>query len=558
MNNALRLLSKIISIIVLFVFISTNTIGCRKKSTSSMQNKHLVNGCGFPFYKSSGKKWGRYPEVEGVSPAIYSVIPDDSGGFYIAGNFNKVGDMTRNYIAHILNNGLVDPSWNPNSDGIVRTLAKSGSNIYVGGGFNRIGGRVRNFIACLDSSGHATEWNPNANSPVFSISVDGSNIYAGGAFTAIGGKPRKYLACLNASGIATSWEPNPNWYTTGITVAGPQVYVIGRFSKIGGQYRNYIACLDSSGRATAWDPSANGQIQRVDSIAISDSKIYVCGSFSEKEGLITRGGVVCLDSTSGKLTSWIASVSYSESINAFAVDGSNIYVGGEFEEITPGKYEEKASVHRRNIACIDSSGTVTSWNPSIGLDVNCIGLSNNTVYVACSNETVSNLSGSERLAKNLLVKASDKSFNEKERIECCSKIIETDVRLPVDMKVQAYEIRMMLYEQKGDNARKSGNNRAAKNYYNNAIKDCERIIVLNGGEEAAKSRDYILGLSVLLAKIGKLKEARQNLARLMNWLVTSEEKNVVDNVSDMIEKIGNGETINFFGDEHIKFKVPEE
>jgi hypothetical protein len=60
-------------------------------------------------------------------------IPDGSGGFYIGGRFTKVGSTTRNYLAHLNANGTLDMNFNANANGVVYSLAISGSTLYVGG-----------------------------------------------------------------------------------------------------------------------------------------------------------------------------------------------------------------------------------------------------------------------------------------------------------------------------------------------------------------------------------------------------------------------------------------
>nr|MBP7509253.1 hypothetical protein [Prolixibacteraceae bacterium] len=141
-------------------------------------------GKGVPM-DSSGLPFSTYPKVNG---AVNSCIPDGSGGWYIGGEFNRVGSVERNHIAHILSNGSVDDAWNPDANGLVFALAISGTTVYVGGNFTSIGGHLCNHIAAIDYSGSITDWNPDANDIVIAIVVSGTTVYAGGAFTTIGGQ----------------------------------------------------------------------------------------------------------------------------------------------------------------------------------------------------------------------------------------------------------------------------------------------------------------------------------------------------------------------------------
>src|SRR4051812_36883435 len=111
---------------------------------------------------------------------VYAVVPDGSGGWYIGGNFTRVGNFTRNNIARINADGSVN-TWDPNANGMVQTIAVVGSTVYAGGYFNAIGAQTRNYMAALDATtGLATAWDPNASAPVLALAINGSTLYAGG------------------------------------------------------------------------------------------------------------------------------------------------------------------------------------------------------------------------------------------------------------------------------------------------------------------------------------------------------------------------------------------
>jgi hypothetical protein len=61
-----------------------------------------------------------------VNLEVRAAAPDGSGEWYIGGDFTLVQGIERNRIAHILSDGTLDPSWNPNANGGVRALAVSG------------------------------------------------------------------------------------------------------------------------------------------------------------------------------------------------------------------------------------------------------------------------------------------------------------------------------------------------------------------------------------------------------------------------------------------------
>lgn len=204
------------------------------------------------------------PAFPKVNARIRSIVLDGSGGHYIAGDFTTVGGLVRNRIAHIKADKSVDVNFDPNVNGEIHALVRSGSILYIGGSFTTVSGQARNSIAAIDAAtGLATSWDPNANSEVWALAVSDSTVYAGGYFTTIGGQTRNHIAALDsATGSATTWNPNANGavYTLAdLGYGSTSIYVGGNFSTIGGQTRIGLAELyKSSGGATSWNPRAGG------------------------------------------------------------------------------------------------------------------------------------------------------------------------------------------------------------------------------------------------------------------------------------------------------------
>jgi hypothetical protein len=316
---------------------------------------------------------------------------------YAGGNFSSIGGVVRNNIAALDASTGEAAVWNPSAGGYVYRLALSGSTVYAGGNFSSIGGVVRNNIAALDArTGRATAWNPNASARVSTLALSGSTVYAGGYFTSIGGQPRDQIAALDAqTGRATAWDANanppftsycfehcpPDFGVLALALSGSTVYAGGYFTSIGGQVRNQIAALDArTGDATAWNPSAGGpttyEVSRdVDAFALSGSTVYVGGQFTSIGGQ-PRNNLAALDAQTGSATAWNPNAN--DGVNALAVSGSTVYAGGQFDSI--------GGRARNLIAALGvRTGRATAWNPNArGPDsysgVYALALSGSTVY----------------------------------------------------------------------------------------------------------------------------------------------------------------------------------
>ena len=315
---------------------------------------------------------------------VYVVVPDGTGGIYIGGYFTQLtpvnggGDVARNNIAHINDDGSIDLTWDPNPNAIVFTIIVSGNTVYVGGGFTTISGQNRNRIAALDkATGNATTWNPNANDYVYIISVSGSTVYVGGDFTSIGGQSRNSIAALNTStGNATAWDPNANNpgiplsnpYVETLIVSGNTVYVGGMFTNVGGQNRNNIAALDmTTGNATAWNPNANFDVTTLEA---SGGVMYVGGYFTSIGGQ-SRNYIAALDMTTGNAIQWDPNAN--NFVYTILVNGSTVYAGGEFTNV--------GGQNRNYIAALDAmTGNATTWNPNASNRVFTLAASGSTFY----------------------------------------------------------------------------------------------------------------------------------------------------------------------------------
>ncbi len=315
---------------------------------------------------------------------------------YLGGQFSTVGGTTRNYAAAVGTDGTLT-DWNPGLNGSVRAIGVLESTVYLGGYFSTVGGTTRNYAAAVNAAGNLTAWNPGLNDGVSAIGVSGSNVYLGGDFTTVDSVPgdnkiRNRAAAVNAAtGIATSWNPNLNSAVRAIALSGSTVYLGGYFTTVDSvpgldKTRNRAAAVNAAtGIATSWNPDLDGSVHAI-AVASGDagSNVYLGGYFSTVGGT-TRNYAAQVGNTDGSPTSWNPGLYYdggeegAGSVNAIALSGNNIYLGGYFTEAN----ESSETPETRNYAAAvnNTNGDVTVWNPDPSDAVNAIAVSGSNVYL---------------------------------------------------------------------------------------------------------------------------------------------------------------------------------
>ncbi len=329
--------------------------------------------------KTTANKAPPFPNVSGGGGLILASVPDGSGGYYIGGSFTTVGGSARNNLARILSDGTVDSGFNPNPNSTIRALALSGGNLYLGGDFTLLGATARNRIAAVDaSSGAVQAWNPNSDGQVSTLLVSGSLIYVGGVFDNIGGLARNDLAAISVStGSADTWNANITGAGTSVrslAISGTTLYVGGVFANIGGQARNHLAAVSTTtGLASStWNPGITGT--SVEALQMNGTSLIVGGVFTN----ICSGARTNLASVTTTAATCSLNAGFSSNTNgivrAVLVDGTTLYVGGDFTTIVSSSRNRVASVNA-------STGAVLSWDPNADGSVYTFSSLTGSVYV---------------------------------------------------------------------------------------------------------------------------------------------------------------------------------
>jgi hypothetical protein len=295
---------------------------------------------------------------------VRCVISDGKGGWYIGGDFARVGDSLRGHIAHINDKGQVTHTFSGDSfDQRVSCLMLKDSILYIGGAFKAFG-KFRHQQAIFDSASHKIDFRfPLCNGTITaSISDKQGGWYVAGNFTSIGDSSRHGLAYIESTGKVNKWNPAPDSTISEMVLDGTTLYVAGLFSSIGGSSVYRLAAVHyTTGRATSWNASV-GIGSTISKMLVKSGYVYVGGIFTSIGGA-SRSNLAALSTSSGSASSWNPNVK--GLIKSMVIVNSNIYIAGDITTI--------GSTIRRRIGCIGlGSGAVTTWNPQADNTVNTI------------------------------------------------------------------------------------------------------------------------------------------------------------------------------------------
>jgi Domain of unknown function (DUF5122) beta-propeller len=364
------------------------------------------DGNGVRLDPASGAKSSSFPLIGGG--AVNASISDGNGGVFLGGTFTRVNGVDRQGLVHVLADGTVDPAFTGHAGGQVYALAYDSTRevLYIGGSFSQVGNQSSSLgvdnLAAYDLSADAplNQYAPDPSSTVYALGLDAINhvLYVGGVFTTLGSnsQARALLGAVVAAdptsmavtGAATAWDPHPTGgaYIFAIRLAGglspTKIYVGGFFASIGTNTaaRSNAAALDTGGAALAWDPGPDSWVR---AFAVSGSTVYLGGEFdniaSDTGTPVAAAGLAAVDNSNGApVSGFQANIAPSTGYpKALAVGGSpqRLYVGGTFSGV--------GGTTRHNLAAVDlATGAVSAFDPSPGSTVSALSTFSGTTIVA--------------------------------------------------------------------------------------------------------------------------------------------------------------------------------
>jgi hypothetical protein len=288
-----------------------------------------------------------------------------------------------------LENGALSP--------YVSAIAVSGNDLYVGGSFRDAAG--------IPSADYVAHWNGKSwselgtsqfgvgalNGRVVAIAVAGSDVYVGGLFTdAQYNSAADYVArwdgtIWNALGSDGTGQGALEASVLALAVSGTNVYVGGLFSNVAGnQAADFVALWDGSGwSALGSNGSGNGALNsNVNALAVSGSDLLVGGTFTNASG---KSNADYIARWNGSVWSALGSNgsgngALNGSVRAVALSGTDAYAAGMFTNaagIAAADY-----VARWNGSNWSALGSNGSGNGALGNIANSLALNGSDVYVA--------------------------------------------------------------------------------------------------------------------------------------------------------------------------------
>jgi len=182
---------------------------------------------GGDFVRIGGQPRGRIASVliaDGTAAAwapagtnIVGALALNGGTLYVGGTFTNLAGQNRNRLGAVSADTGLASSWNPDASGAqarIYSLASRGGRVYAAGQFTTIGGEFRNRLASLSATtGQAQSWDPNLNGLARTVLAADDAIYAGGDFTTAGGGLQSYFAV---------YSNRPEFDPTSLGVSGGQ------------------------------------------------------------------------------------------------------------------------------------------------------------------------------------------------------------------------------------------------------------------------------------------------------------------------------------------------
>ena len=302
------------------------------------------------------------PSPQIADGQVSVAVRDGVGGWYLGGDFTRIGGHAAGGLAHVLPGGELDTGFLPATDGLVSAMALVGGTLYVGGSFETVDGVTRQRLAALSAvDGSVLPFDAPQPSRVTEL---------------LAGTGRLYVASSTLSALdPVTGTPLPGFSATvdtpvhALALGGGTLYVGGAA----------VTALDPDTGAedTGFDtgtPLAVDSLRRVHSLLWTADRLSVGGDRTLIQG--QAGRLVAVDPETGDLDEGFEPAITSATnlpyvpagVYALALDGDELWAGGSFQG---------------GLAVVDATtgAPVDLDLPSYNLQVNAVEQSAGAMYV---------------------------------------------------------------------------------------------------------------------------------------------------------------------------------
>jgi N-acetylneuraminic acid mutarotase len=295
---------------------------------------------------SSTPGWHALPN-QGLDNTVYALAMVDSD-LYVGGVFSHTGDGAIGNLTGVARYSTTDGAWhalnNQALDNTVHVLAVMGSDLYVGGRFTQTyDGSLTNLgrIARYDTTTgtwHALN-NQGLDGAVYELMVVGSDLYVGGEFDQTGDGSLTNLGRIARYDTATGiWYALNNQglddTVRALVMVGSDLYVGGHFTQTGdGLLANLGRMARYDTTTDVWHALPNqGLTSWVMALAVVGSDLYVGGVFNQTGDHSLNLNRIARYDTIGDTWQTLNNGGLDDYVFTLKPVGSDLYVGGGFAQ----------------------------------------------------------------------------------------------------------------------------------------------------------------------------------------------------------------------------------
>ena len=294
------------------------------------------------------------------------------------------------YAVNIENDGSFSQGFALDTVGNISSTTATADTLFVTGNFSEIAGIARAGLAAFDmedllldgSNAEPNDWAPSVGGSqvVNNLSVQDDYAFFVGEFNCVGEFVDSSTARVGADGSVHGWNPQFDGEPEAFLFTSNTLYVGGDFTSVGSEIRGRGAAFNvvdgvASLTPNDWNPDLDDSIL---AFALNESALYVGGDFGAA-GENDRNYGAAFDMTEGVASStanaW--NPDFGDSVYALALNESALDVGGQFGA---------AGENDRNYgAAFDmtegvASSTASVWDPDFEGPVNALAFSASMLF----------------------------------------------------------------------------------------------------------------------------------------------------------------------------------